>query len=186
MGRITKEKGHEILIKAFADFLNLKNLSEYDKKNSYLLIAGGGVLEDKIRDLAKDLEIEKNVIITGKFEDEEKIKYLSSFDIFLFPTLAEGFGIVLTESLSLGIPTICSDLDVLKEVGDGFVSFFKTGDEKELANAMLNEYNKVRDLKKSGDFFISGAKEYVKENYSMEKFAENYEFLYKKLLEKKR
>jgi len=186
MGRITREKGHEILIKAFADFLNLKNLSEYDKKNSYLLIAGGGVLEDKIRDLAKDLEIEKNVIITGKFEDEEKIKYLSSFDIFLFPTLAEGFGIVLTESLSLGIPTVCSDLDVLKEVGDGFVSFFKTGDEKELANAMLNEYNRVRDLKKSGDFFISGAKEYVKENYSMEKFAENYEFLYKKLLEKKR
>ena len=51
---------------------------------------------------------------------------------------------------------------------------------------MLNEYNKVRDLKKSGDFFIFGAKEYVEENYSMEKFAENYEFLYKKLSEKKR
>jgi len=188
MGRITREKGHEILVKAFAYFLNFEISNEKKgnwkgKENFYLLIAGGGALEDEIRFLAKKLGVEKNVVITGRFEDSEKIKYLSAFDIFVFPTLAEGFGIVLTESLSMEIPTICSDLEVLKEVGDGFVSFFKTGDEKELADKMLNEYNKSRG---NGRFFVSGAKEYVRENYSMEKFAESYESLYGKLLEKKR
>lgn len=176
LGRISEEKGHEILVRAFAKFLETHI---FRKENFYLMIVGGGVLEEKIGNLVKELGIEKNVVITGRFEDVDKVKYLSTFDVFVFPTLAEGFGIVLIESLFMGIPTIASDLEVLKEVGGEFVDFFKVGDSDDLADKMEDEYNKTGGDNK---FIIEGAKEFVEKNYSMESFYENYENLYKKLI----
>lgn len=176
LGRISEEKGHEILVRAFAKFLETHI---FRKESFYLMIVGGGVLEEKVGNLVKELGIEKNVVITGRFEDVDKVKYLSTFDVFVFPTLAEGFGIVLIESLFMGIPTIASDLEVLKEVGGEFVDFFKVGDCDDLADKMEDEYNKTGGDNK---FIIEGAKEFVEKNYSMESFFENYENLYKKLI----
>jgi len=176
IGRISAEKGHEVLVRAFAKFLETHI---FRKENFFLMLVGGGVLEEKIKLMVEELGIEKNVVITGRFDDVDKIKYLSTFDVFVFPTLAEGFGIVLMESLVMGIPTICSDLEVLKEVGGDFVDFFKVGDVEDLANKMENEFNRTGGENK---FIIEGAKEFVEKNYSMETFFESYNNLYKKLL----
>ena len=176
LGRISEEKGHEVLVRAFGKFLETHI---FRKENFYLMIVGGGVLEEKVKNLVKELGIEKNVVITGRFEDFDKLKFLSTFDVFVFPTLAEGFGIVLIESLFMGIPTIASDLEVLKEVGGDFVDFFKVGDSDDLSEKMENEYNKTGGENK---FIIEGAKEFVEKNYSMDSFIDSYENLYKKLL----
>jgi glycosyltransferase EpsF len=177
ISRVTKEKDHETLVRAFKRFLDTQL---FHKENYVLLIAGGGALEDKIKRLVKELDLEKNVIITGRFDDEDKIKFLSTFDSFVFPTLAEGFGIVLIEALYMGLPTICSDLDVLREVGDDFVTFFEPGNEEQLAEKMIDEYNRTGG---EGKFLIEGAKEYVEENYSMDAFINKYEKFYMKLTE---
>ena len=176
ISRVTKEKDHETLVKAFNKFLDTQL---FNKENYILFIAGGGDLEDKIKKLVKDLELEKNVVITGRFNEEDKIKFLSTFDSFVFPTLAEGFGIVLIEALCMGLPAICSDLDVLKEVGDKFVTFFNTGNEDDLAEKMIDEYNRIGGETK---FVTEGAREYVEQNYSMVAFKNNYEKLYMKFL----
>ena len=176
LGRITKEKGHEILVKAFKKFLDTHM---FRKDMFYLLIVGGGDLEDYVKNLSKQLGIEKNVIITGRFADEDKIKYFSAFDIFLFPTLAEGFGLVLIESMFLGIPTICSDLEVLKEVAGEHAEFFKVSDSDSLADKMSDVYN---TMDHGGNVKTNGAKEYVEKTFSLEKFVENYENLYKSVL----
>lgn len=176
IGRITKEKGHETLILAFKKFLE-KN--SFEKEDFYLLIVGGGELEDKVKDLSKSLGLDKNVIITGKFKEEDKVKYLSAFDVFLFPTFAEGFGIVLMESLVMGLPTICSDLEVLGEVGGGFIKIFRVGDEDDIADKMIDE---VREMIGRENKLVEGAKEYIFDNYSMNKFVRNYENLYLRLL----
>jgi len=175
IGRITKEKGHETLILAFKKFLEKKPF----EKDFYLLLVGGGELEDKVKDLSMKLGLEKNVIITGKFNEEDKVKYLSAFDIFIFPTLAEGFGIVLMESLVMGLPTICSDIEVLGEVGGKHIKTFKVGDASNLADKMISE---VKRMSSSESKLVDGAKEYIFENYSMNKFVSNYENLYLRLL----
>lgn len=176
LGRITKEKGHDVLVKAFKKFLDTHM---FRKDMFYLLIVGGGDLEDHIRNLSKQLGIEKNVIITGKFADEDKIKYFSAFDIFLFPTLAEGFGLVLIESMFLGIPTICSDLEVLREVAGEHAEFFEVSNVDSLADKMFDVYNAVGHGENTK---ANKAKEYVEKTFSLEKFIENYETLYKSVL----
>lgn len=176
MSRITKEKGHDTLVRAFSKYLKTQDSK---KENFYLLIVGGGELEEKIRNLSKELDLEKNVIVTGRFEEEDKIKYLSTFDAFVFPTLAEGFGIVLMEALVMGIPTICSDLDVLKEVGGEYITTFKVGDVDDLSAKMIEIYENADE---NGKFFIEGAREFIDSKYSMDLFEKNYENLYMKLL----
>lgn len=176
VGRLTKEKGTDVLLEAFA--LLLKN-TKVDSEKTKLLIAGGGNLEETLRTRAQELEIEDKVIFTGIFDEKDKIKLYSTFDAFVFPSLAEGFGIVLIEAMAMGLPTIASNLDVLQEVGGSMVIFFETGDFSDLAQKMFNLYSKRDRL----DNLKAESKRRVEELYTLDKFIDNYERLYLDLLE---
>lgn len=172
VGRMTEEKGHSILIEGFSKVLSDRPL--------YLLLAGGGKLEAEHRKMCKDLGIEKKVIITGVFDQMDFQKYYSSFDIFVHPTLAEGFGIVLIEAMSSALTVISSDLDVLKEVGGTDVVYFKTSDPEDLKNKIQGVLQLSEEQRQ--DIGIK-LRERVIENFSLEKFTSNYLNLYRTLLE---
>ncbi len=173
VSRLTVEKGHSILLEAFAEFLRFSVLTRDD---FYLVLAGGGELAKDLKKQAKELEIDDKVIITGVFEEEDKVKFYSLFDVFVFPSLAEGFGIVLIEAMCMGIPVISSDLPVLKEVGTDTVDFFKTGSHGDLADKMEKTYSTINLSK------VKAAKDRVLENYSHAGFVNNYLKLYINLL----
>lgn len=176
VGRLTEEKGHEILIKAFEKF---QKSNIFHKRDFYLMIAGGGVLEGSLKKLVANLQLDGKVIITGAFDENDKVKYYSTFDAFVFPSLAEGFGIVLMEALYMGLPAICSDLEVLKEVAGDVAVYFETGDIEDLTEKMTNEYEKIGG---DGKIISDKAKLYVEQKYSMDKFIQNYLDLYERLL----
>jgi glycosyltransferase involved in cell wall biosynthesis len=178
VGRLTEEKGHEILLEAFEKFIKS---DFFHKRDFYLMIAGGGKLEEQIRNRAQELKISDKVIVTGFFDEGEKVKYYSTFDAFLFPSLAEGFGIVLIEALYMGLPTICSDLDVLREVGDEVVDYFEKGNPHDLAQKMTGLYERIGG---DGKLISDKAKLRVEKEYSMQKFISNYLELYQRFLNK--
>jgi glycosyltransferase involved in cell wall biosynthesis len=167
LSRATKEKGQDLLIRAFAQL----------PKDCSLLICGGGELESSLWDLAESLGVKDRVAITGRFDDDMKLKFYSAFDYFVFPTLAEGFGIVLIEALACGLPVVCSDLEVLKEVGESYPTYFKTGDVAQLTQNMLHLVTTPR----GGDFAV-GQINHVTNRYSMASFGEAYDSLYRRLV----
>ncbi len=171
LSRTTKEKGHELLIRAFAKLIDRKTI---DRNKYVLMVCGGGVLEESLWNLAGELGIKDRLVITGQFDDDVKLKFYSAFDFFVFPTLAEGFGIVLIEALICGLPVLCSDLPVLKEVGQDYPLYFKSGDSDDLVNKSIDLLERSR-----GD---GQQKNYVEKNYSLEKFGENYHKLYESFL----
>jgi glycosyltransferase involved in cell wall biosynthesis len=171
VSRLTEEKGHETLIEAFRKF---QEFSIPDKEKVYLLIAGGGRLDDKIKELVQRMGLSDKVFISGVFEAEDIVKYYSSFDSFVFPTLAEGFGLVLIEAMYSELPVICSDLEVLQEVGGSTVLYFETGNSKDLSDKMLNLYQKRGRLNE----LTQSAKKRVEELFSVQKFGDSYEKLY--------
>jgi glycosyltransferase involved in cell wall biosynthesis len=103
LGRLHKRKGIDFLIYAFFDL--------FKKNNNCLLIIAGpddGFL-DTILKIIKELNIHKNVIITGELSDSDKKEAYVDADILVYPGIYEIFGLVPFEALLCGTPVIVSE-----------------------------------------------------------------------------
>lgn len=106
---ISPRKNIDTLIKGYSS-INFKD----DIK---LVIAGSyGWLYKDIIDLVDKLGLNKYVIFTGKVNDEELKLLYSKADMFIYPSLYEGFGLPPLEAMSYGIPCIVSNATSLPEV----------------------------------------------------------------------
>lgn len=98
VGGFRKEKNHLLLLQAF--FI-LKNLP------CKLLIVGGGVMEEDLKQKATDLGIADKIVFCGW--DNNPFKYVSRSDCFVLSSEVEGFPNVLIEALACGKPVISTD-----------------------------------------------------------------------------
>lgn len=101
IGRFTKQKNHPFIIEVFHEYLNVD-------PSAQLILVGEGSEKDKIEKLVREKRIEKKVHFLGLRKDIEYI--LSSIDLFLFPSLYEGLGIVLIEAQSASVPCLVSSV----------------------------------------------------------------------------
>lgn len=179
LGRMSEEKGHDLLLDAFKLFLEIDR-SKNSGQSFKLLMAGGGVCENLLKQKTNELGIEEHVVFTGVFKDEDKPKFFSAMHAFINPSYTEGFGITPIEAILSEIPVICSDIEVLREVVGDNVKYFKSGSAEHLAEAMYYLYENTR----SGNYSINlkKAKSHVLSKYSMTTFISNYLELYKSLL----
>lgn len=106
IARFNKQKNHEFIIDVF-------NELQVFNKNVKLLLIGDGELKDMILNKIRKLEISERVILTGAIGNANE--YLSAMDIFLFPSLFEGLGIVAIEAQTNGLPILMTDT-IPKEV----------------------------------------------------------------------
>lgn len=104
MGRLGKEKGQNLLVKAVAQ-LNKK----YPDKNIILLLVGDGAERENLLKLAKDCNVDDKVFVTG-FQDNP-FRLLARCDAFVLPSLFEGFPNALAEAMVCGIPVVGSDCE---------------------------------------------------------------------------
>ncbi len=151
VGRISEEKGFDLLIKAFRNI---------DKKKFSLNIIGDGNRKENILNLVKKYKLQKNIKILG-FKTNI-YPYLKKSDLLINASYFEGFPNVVIEALSCGVPVICSKShgginEILrnKKYGD----LFENGNAKDLENRInifLRNPNKLqykslkgqRDLKR--------------------------------------
>jgi glycosyltransferase involved in cell wall biosynthesis len=97
-----------------------------DQPNLELVIAGR--IDDvgyyqSILDSARKMGVEKNISIVGPVSENEKSWYFNNCLAFAFPSTAEGFGLPVTEAMSVGKPLFLSDRTALPEIG-GDVAFY--------------------------------------------------------------
>ena len=134
ISRLTRQKDLPTLFSAFAQFL-------IRHPNSTLLLVGGGEGKDQLLNLAKTLDIAKNIEWVGR--TSQIPDYLSRMDIFVLSSLYEGFGLVLLEAMDAGVPLIASNNSAIPEVlGEDFPGLVKTGDVADFVKKM-NEYTNL-------------------------------------------
>jgi glycosyltransferase involved in cell wall biosynthesis len=109
IGRLEPVKGVKYLIEAI-------NTLKDTELNLKLLIVGYGEDNQKLRLLVKNLELEDHVIFTGKISNERIPDYLAASDIFVLPSLSEGFPVVLLEAMASGLPIITTNVRGLSEI----------------------------------------------------------------------
>ncbi|TCO78827.1 glycosyltransferase [Marinisporobacter balticus] len=100
VGRLNHFKGQWHLIRAF------KKINNYNKEFK-LIILGSGELESYLRELIKNLELEQNICLLG-FKNNP-YKYIYNSDLFILPSLSEGFPNTLVEAVACDVPVVSSD-----------------------------------------------------------------------------
>lgn len=109
IGRLTLQKGQRYLLEAVC-------LLKSDFPNLRVVIIGDGELRAELEQQAKTLDITDNVIFTGSRIYHETMRLLSGMDIFVFPSLWEGFGLVLLEAMALKKPIVASRVSAIPEI----------------------------------------------------------------------
>lgn len=79
------------------------------------VFVGGGEVE-RFRRAASDLGVQDDVVFTGEVDDEVRVKFLHTADVFALPSRAEGQPIALLEALAAGLPVISTTVGSIPEV----------------------------------------------------------------------
>ena len=103
-------KGHQYLIEAARLVLN------HYPDVTFVIVGKEDRDEDlkRLQELARQLGIQDRVIFTGFRQDVFQL--MAIFDIFVLPSLLEGFGIVLLEAMALGKPVVGTDVGGIPEI----------------------------------------------------------------------
>ncbi len=109
IGRLVERKGFKYLIRAMLDL----------PANIELVILGEGPLRDELKSIAKRIGVNDRVHLSGHVSEERKFQYLDNADLFVLPSLHEGFGIVLQEAMQVGLPIVATNnggqVDILED-----------------------------------------------------------------------
>ena len=110
IGNLTPPKNHHFLLKIASDLLER---AEFKNRLRFIII-GGGVLEEELRGLAKELGIESRVIFAG--QRENAVDYLRAFDVFIITSHYEGLSNAIMEAMLCGLPCVVTDVGGNKEL----------------------------------------------------------------------
>jgi len=129
-------KDHDTLLKSW-------KIIEELKSNHKLLIVGEGRRRGEIERLIKKLDLER-VELLGMREDIPEL--LENSDVFAFSTTsAEGFGTVLVEALSVGLPIVATDVPACREIlcAGKYGQLVPANDEHAFAQSLVVALNAV-------------------------------------------
>ncbi|KKP81998.1 MAG: Glycosyl transferase group 1 [Candidatus Moranbacteria bacterium GW2011_GWF1_35_5] len=159
LGTIEPSKNITRMLQAFASFkekvLAENGKNQKSKKFEYqlLLIGKSGWLAKEYVQIAKDLNIKKDVIFSGYIIGDELLPLLKNAQFFVLTSLYEGFGMTVLEAFAAGVPAIVSNVASLVEIAGDAAYFVNPIDVEEIAGAMLNfskDGNMREEFRKKG------------------------------------
>ena len=181
VARLVEKKGIEYGIRAVSKILKEHPNVEYK-------IVGEGELENCLKKLINDLKVNENVKLLGRKQQEEIIELMQHEDIMLAPSITssegdqEGIPVSLMEALAMGLPVVSTQHSGIPElVQNGKFGFLvPERDADALADKLeyLIEHPELR--REMGQL----GRQYVQENYDIDKLNDRLVCIYQKLLEK--
>lgn len=166
VGSFKEQKNHFFLMNVFSKLHALDN-------SFRLILLGGGELLDDVMSYAAELGIKENILFAGIQTNIAPYLYFS--DIFVFPSLYEGFGNVLIEAQYVGLPVAASVIPPhFEATAPGYHKFLY--DPLDVNDAT----NKITDLLKQADIEneIAEGKLYAK-NFSVNNMVNNLMDIYR-------
>ena len=123
VGRFVQQKNHDFLLDVFSKV--------YEKnKNAILLLIGEGPLEKEIKKKVNDLRLNDAVYFLGIRKNVNEL--MQAMDVFVFPSLYEGLGMVLIEAQASGLSCVCSTEVPLDAKVTDCITFLSLDDASEM------------------------------------------------------
>lgn len=142
VGNAYPHKNLDKLIKAFS-FFNQEN------PDTYLVLAGGDdYFYQQLKSKIKKESIKK-VILTGFIEQADLGVVFKEAELFVYPSLYEGFGFPPLEALNYGKNVACSQKTSMPEILEDSVEYFDPEDLDSMINCLKKVYKKRKNLNES-------------------------------------
>ncbi|HXG62895.1 MAG TPA: GT4 family glycosyltransferase PelF, partial [Planctomycetota bacterium] len=170
VGRFSPEKGQGVLLEAFAR-------ARAALPAARLVLVGYGEAEGELREAAARAGLGETVVFAGERDSAE---VLSSFDVFVQPSLYESQGLAILEAMAAGCPVIATDVGGVRDVvRDGETGVLvPAGDPAALAAAIVG----LAGAPERADALAARARAWVRERFSVERMVAAYADLYRNLL----
>jgi glycosyltransferase involved in cell wall biosynthesis len=153
-GSLIHRKNVDLLVRAYS------RLPAEIRKAHKLVIVGKkeGSMADRQRyaaflDMLNELNLAYDVVVTGYIPHEDLSLFYTSSDLFVYPSLYEGFGLPPLEAMACGTPVVVSKTSSLPEVVGSDALLVDPDDERELSVAIarvLTDTNLRARLRKGG------------------------------------
>ena len=146
VGRLSEQKGVSVLLKAMT--------SVKDRiPDARLLVVGTGEMEDELKVLTKEADLEGCVDFLG-FK-RNVFEHMRQMDVLVLPSRTEGFGMAALEAMAMGVPVVATPIGGLQEiiVGGETGLFVPYGDSESLAEAvveLLRDTDRRRQMGRNG------------------------------------
>lgn len=175
IGRLVFYKNIEVIIKAI-------KIVTKTYPNIKLTIVGDGPQKAILKKIVNRLNLEENVIFTGFVSANKKMELLSSSQALLFPSVCEGFGLVLLEAFSVKIPVLVSNVKPLSEIVSDEVTGYVIPpyDEVQWAQKIKKVIENQELVFKMG----SNGKKLLEEKYDLEQTYTKIIDMYQKVMDK--
>lgn len=174
VGRISIQKGQDLFVKT------AKRIKDVIP-NAYFLIVGGKSDDVPIEDIIKENDLQDSFTITGEVTDA--IRYTSLFDVALFTSRWEGFGLVLPEYMLAKKPIVAfavdAAADIIKDRETGIL--VPANNIKLMADSVLMLYGN----KEFADKLVSNAYKEVIAKYNLKRVVIEHEKLFEAIVTKK-
>jgi glycosyltransferase involved in cell wall biosynthesis len=128
-----------------------------------LIIAGitsSEEYKEKIIEEAKKISVENRLVFTGAISDNDKQWYLQNCEAFLFPSLAEGFGLPVIEAMQYGVPVILSTSTALPEIGGEDAYYFSNFNPVSMQNDLVEFLNDYKNNPEKKQRIINRSKQF--------------------------
>lgn len=132
LSRVDPIKGLDLLLNGFGKI-------RARHPDAALLLAGNGDegFAARLREQARQLGIQGDVIWAGFLEGEEKRAAFASADVFVLPSYSENFGVAAVEAMASGLPVIVSDqVGIHREIAEAKAGLIVRCDANEVSDAM--------------------------------------------------
>jgi len=132
VGRLEKKKNTPALIDALA----LLRENHPEIKEKLVLIGNASFGYDEVKYLIEEFNLNEDIYMPGWVAEADMPAIFNGASAFVFPTKHEGFGIPVIQALACGLPTIVSDIPVLREIAAEAVLYFDQNSKESIAAAM--------------------------------------------------
>ncbi len=132
VGDLQPRKNHEGLIRAYTELLR-----HYPALPHRLVIVGqDGWFGAQVRRMAARSGVGDRIHFPGFVPDEDLLLFYAACEVFVFPSLYEGFGLPILEAMACGKAVACSNTTAMPEVADAAALLFDPRDPGEIMRAM--------------------------------------------------
>jgi glycosyltransferase involved in cell wall biosynthesis len=132
VGDLQPRKNHLRLIQAFEEILR----SNPNLPHHLVLVGKETWFSDTVRTAAQKSPAGSRIHFTGFVEDEELLRLYGACDLFVYPSLYEGFGLPILEAMACGRAVACSNSSAMPEVADSAALLFDPQSVPEMVRAM--------------------------------------------------